>query len=323
MVLPKIEKQIRQGLPQVGVKPYGQIHAHSTGNRSSTAQNEADYHMRRPVESGFFSHVVGNGRVIQTAPVNRGAYDVGGGWNAWGYAHVELIESHKTKEEFLIDYKIYVELLRTLAKEGGIPIKVDSGNVGILSHEYCTYHQPNNHSDHVDPYPYLAKWGISRAQFKKDVEGGLGKVAKPATTTKSKFKVGDKVRVKALYINSKGDGKSTKSAGKIGVIKRDVGKGKRFLIEDWGWAHENDIELVKTSDFDINNYHTEKFAQIKLIKDDYAYKDVSLKNRVGEKVKKGTILTVVAVEYSGKYPRFKLKSGLYITTRKDTVAKYK
>ncbi len=41
-----------------------------------TAQNEADYHMRRPVESGFFSHVVGNGRVMQVGPVNQGAYDV-------------------------------------------------------------------------------------------------------------------------------------------------------------------------------------------------------------------------------------------------------
>lgn len=65
-----------------------------------------------------------------------------------------------------------------------------------------------------------------------------------SATTKSKFKVGDKVKVKALYINSKGDGKSTKSAGKIGTIKRDVGKGKRYLVENWGWAHENDIELV-------------------------------------------------------------------------------
>ncbi|MGX7163399.1 peptidoglycan recognition protein family protein [Enterococcus massiliensis] len=183
----KVEKQIRQGLPQVGVLPYGQVHAHSTGNPSSTAQNEADYHMRRPINSGFFSHVVGNGRVIQTAPVNRGAYDVGGGWNAWGYAQVELIESHKTKAEFLKDYKIYVELLRDLAKAAKIPIKVDSGNVGILSHAYCTAHQPNNGSDHVDPYPYLAKWGISKAQFKKDVESGkVGGtvVSKPVTKPK-------------------------------------------------------------------------------------------------------------------------------------------
>lgn len=182
----KIEKQIRPNTPQVGVTPYGQIHAHSTGNPTSTAQNEADYHMRRPIESGFFSHVVGNGRVIQTAPVNRGAYDVGGGWNAWGYAQVELIESHKTQAEFEEDYKIYVELLRSLAKEAGLPLKLDSGNMGILTHEYCTYNQPNNKSDHVDPYPYLKKRGISRAQFKKDIEngfetGGTNEVAKKVT----------------------------------------------------------------------------------------------------------------------------------------------
>jgi len=142
--------------------------------------------MRRPIESGFFSHVVGNGRVIQTAPVNRGAYDVGGGWNAWGYAQVELIESHKTQAEFEEDYKIYVELLRSLAKEAGLPLKLDAGNMGILTHEYCTYNQPNNKSDHVDPYPYLKKRGISRAQFKKDIEngfetGGTSEVAKKVT----------------------------------------------------------------------------------------------------------------------------------------------
>lgn len=75
--------------------------------------------------------------------------------------------------------------------------------------------------------------------------------------------------------------------------------------------------------FNINNYHTTKFAMIKVIKDDYAYKEVSLKTKVGAIVKKGTILTVTGIEYSGQYPRFKLKSGLYITTRKDTIEEYK
>lgn len=249
----KIEKQIRQGLPQVGVKPYGQIHAHSTGNPSSTAQNEADYHMRRPVESGFFSHVVGNGRIIQTAPVNRGAYDVGGGWNAWGYAHVELIESHKTKAEFTRDYKLYVELLRQLAKEAKIPLKVDAGNVGILSHEYCTKHQPNNGSDHIDPYPYLAKWGISRAQFKKDVEKGFGNTSSSSSSGLAKNpkplsdgKVGDTVKVyDALYRDSTGAGRSTAKRSQQGKIKRIVSNGKKYLIENWGWAHPNDIQLIK------------------------------------------------------------------------------
>ena len=170
------KSRLRTDLPQVGYPPYRQVHAHSTGNPNSTAQNEADYHTRRPAESGFFSHVVGNGRVMQTCPTNRGAYDVGGGWNYEGYGHVELIESHSTKEEFMIDYRLYVELLRTLADEAGIPKTLDSDALeGIKTHEYCTYHQPDNYSDHVDPYPYLAKWGISREQFKYDVENGLEK----------------------------------------------------------------------------------------------------------------------------------------------------
>ena len=164
----------REGLPQIGYAPYRQIHAHSTGNKNSTAQNEADYHMRRPVESGFFSHVVGNGRVMQVGPVNNGAYDVGGGWNYETYAAVELIESHSTKEEFMEDYRLYIELLRNLADEAGLPKTLDSDALeGIKSHEYCTNNQPNNYSDHVDPYPYLASWGISRSQFKHDIENGL------------------------------------------------------------------------------------------------------------------------------------------------------
>lgn len=128
---------------------------------------------RKDLNSGYFTHVVGNGRIIQTAPTNRGAYDVGGDWNAETYAAVELIESHKTKDEFMQDYKIYIGLLRDLAKQAGIPTTLDTGDLaGIKTHDYCTYHQPNNGSDHVDPYPYLAKWGISREQFKKDVESG-------------------------------------------------------------------------------------------------------------------------------------------------------
>lgn len=177
---------MRYDTPQVGYAPYRQVHAHSTGNRNSTAQNEADYMQRKNLNSGFYTHVVGNGRIIQTAPTNRGAWDVGGGWNAETYAAVELIESHANKDEFMRDYKIYVGLLRDLAKQAGIPTTLDSGALaGIKTHDYCTHHQPNNGSDHVDPYPYLAKWGISREQFKKDIESGSVS-AKPTSPAPAK-----------------------------------------------------------------------------------------------------------------------------------------
>lgn len=165
-----IKQQIRTDTPQVGYAPYRQVHAHSTGNAESTAQNEADYMSRKDLNTGFYTHVVGNGQVIQVAPVNRGAWDVGGGYNYETYAAVELIESHGSKDEFMRDYKIYCELLYDLAKQAGIPTTLDTGDLaGIKTHNYCTHNQPNNGSDHVDPIPYLTKWGITQQQFANDI----------------------------------------------------------------------------------------------------------------------------------------------------------
>ena len=160
--------------PQVGVAPYRQVHAHSTGNPTSKASGEATYMSNKDLNSGFYTHVVGNGKVYQTAYVGQGAWDVGGEWNNETFAAVELIESHRTYEEFRADYEIYIQLLRDLAVQGGIAVTLDSNSLeGIKTHYYCTNNQPNNYSDHVDPYPYLAKWGISKEQFKKDVETGI------------------------------------------------------------------------------------------------------------------------------------------------------
>lgn len=176
-----IENRVRGGIGFVGNRPYTQIHAHSTGNPNSTAQNEADYMNSKPsLAEGYYTHVVGNGRVIQVAPTNQGAWDVGGNWNYETYAAVELIESHRTQAAFEADYRLYCELLHNLANEAGVPATVDNGGgAGIKSHNYCTYNQPGNNSDHVDPYPYLAKWGISRAQFANDV-ASAGASAAPA-----------------------------------------------------------------------------------------------------------------------------------------------
>lgn len=197
-----IEKRLRTDTPQVGVPVFHQIHAHSTGNPSSTLQNEVDNQVNnRPV--AFATHTVGNGRVVQTAPTNRGAYDVGGGWNCETYAAVELIESHKTQAEFNSDYKLYIDVLRQLADEAKLPKTLDTSDLsGVKTHYHCTYNQPNNGSDHVDPYPYLQKWNISKAQFKKDVENGIGTT--PVTTppnTGTKIKQGIYTANDVQFIN--------------------------------------------------------------------------------------------------------------------------
>lgn len=160
--------------PQVGVAPYRQVHAHSTGNPNSKASGEATYMANKDLNSGFYTHVVGNGKVYQTAYVGQGAWDVGGEWNNETFAAVELIESHRTYEEFRPDYELYIQVLRNSAIQGGIPTTLDSNSLeGIKTHYYCTNNQPNNYSDHVDPYPYLAKWGVTKEQFKKDIEQGV------------------------------------------------------------------------------------------------------------------------------------------------------
>ena len=185
-----VEKKIRAGLPQVGSAPYRQVHAHSTGNPKSTADNEANFMQTKDINSGFYTHVVGNGKVIQVGEVGRGAWDVGGGWNSETYGAVELIESHKTKEEFMADYKIYCELLRDLAKQAGIPVTVDTGELaGIKTHSYCTNNQPSNGSDHVDPLPYLTKWGITLEQFRKDVASAISDDSNNSNKGKGKKKM--------------------------------------------------------------------------------------------------------------------------------------
>lgn len=262
----KIEKQIRSGLPQVGSAPYGQVHAHSTGNANSTAQNEADYMQTKDINTGFYTHVVGNGRIIQVGEVNRGAWDVGGGYNRYTYAAVEFIESHKTQAEFDEDYAIYVQLLRDLADEAGIEKVVDEGSVGINSHYYCTNNQPNNGSDHVDPYPYLEKWGISKAQFKKDVESGNSSTSivdggSDTTTEKpsGKFetiKNGAVVEFGGLYktkqdaTEAKGNNYTTDVASHVGTVRLRyvIDSNTGFAVycialngKDLGWCNSGDI----------------------------------------------------------------------------------
>lgn len=237
---------MRNDTPQVGYPPYRQVHAHSTGNPGSTAQNEADYMARKDLNTGYYTHVVGNGRIIQTAPTNRGAWDVGGSWNSETFAAVELIESHKTRDEFLTDYKIYVDLLRRLATEGGIPTTLDSGDLaGIKTHDYCTRHQPNNGSDHVDPYPYLAKWGISKEQFKKDVEQGVAQNQNTnenqgGTTTMYAiyWKLNPKTKGKDAYFFNGAEFKHIPNPSTINVLKTIYKNNNGKDIPEYDWSEK-------------------------------------------------------------------------------------
>lgn len=144
--------------------------------------------MKNNWQSAFVTHFVGDGgRIVQTAPVGKVSW--GSGWtaNQSAYAQVELVRTGDFKK----NYEAYVWLLRDLANKAGVPIKLDTGR-GIVTHDWVTRNLGG--TDHSDPYGFLASKGISKAQFKKDIENGVNesKPTPPVKPTKTyTVKAGD------------------------------------------------------------------------------------------------------------------------------------
>lgn len=156
---------------------FHQIHMHSTGNPTASVQNERDY-LAGHYNAANYTHLVGitNGAVDirQVMNTNGGAWDVGGDWNWQTYAAIEFSEgSIKSQADFNKAYPAYIWLARYLAKQAGITYTIDNLNtIGIKSHNYAS--ATGHGSDHVDPLPFLAKWGISRDKFNRDLVNGVG-----------------------------------------------------------------------------------------------------------------------------------------------------
>ena len=154
---------------------FHQIHLHSTGNPNSSVQNERDY-LAGHYTSANYTHLVGitNGQVDirQVMNTNGGAWDVGGDWNWETWGAIEFVEgSIKSKEDFNKAYPAYIWLARYLAKQAGIPYTIDNQNIaGIKTHNYAS--ATGHGSDHVDPIPFLANWGVSRSQLYSDIVNG-------------------------------------------------------------------------------------------------------------------------------------------------------
>ena len=155
---------------------FHQIHLHSTGNPNSSVQNERDY-LAGHYTSANYTHLVGitNGQVDirQVMNTNGGAWDVGGDWNWETWAAIEFVEgSIKSQADFDKAYPAYIWLARYLANKAGIPYTIDNLNTsGIKTHNYAS--ATGHGSDHVDPIPFLAKWGVSRDKLNKDIVNGI------------------------------------------------------------------------------------------------------------------------------------------------------
>ncbi|MGM8034934.1 peptidoglycan recognition protein family protein [Listeria monocytogenes] len=190
----KIERKIISGLPKKALNAKSFVVAHETANDNATIDNEASY-MSRNWQNAFVTHFVGGGgRVIQVAETGFVSWGAGSKANGYAFAQIELCRT-KDKATFLKDYVVYCQLLVDLAKKADIPVTLDSGSKssdkGIKSHDWVT--KKLGGTTHSDPYGYLAKWGISKAQFAKDLSsaaknGTISKPAKPASKPSSPSK---------------------------------------------------------------------------------------------------------------------------------------
>lgn len=214
----------------LAVRPFGQVHLHSTANTNATLDNEVAY-LKNNWQNGYYTHLVGEGgRIIQVAETNGGAYDVGGDWNWETYAAIEFGERVTSQEDFNKSYRAYIWLARKLADECGANYVLDDDDIiGIKTHNYAS--RTGHGSDHVDPIAFLAKWGISYDQLKKDILDSVEEniVAQP------KFKDGDSIR---LFSKASASSYGTKfDAGTKGTWGKIDGAAKAFKKSNSNYSY--------------------------------------------------------------------------------------
>lgn len=183
-----IEKDIIPGLNQGNLSAANLVIAHESGNPNNTGANSLETEinfMKNNHANAFVSHWVGGGgRIVQLAAAGKVQWGAGPKANPYSYAHVELSRTSNAAT-FKKDYAAYVWLLRDLAGDAGIPKTLDAGstvgNKGIKSHNWVSRNLGG--TDHTDPFAYLNSFGISQAQFKKDVEAGTANI-KPTAPSK-------------------------------------------------------------------------------------------------------------------------------------------
>ncbi|UQS82618.1 peptidoglycan recognition protein family protein [Bombilactobacillus folatiphilus] len=149
---------------------------HESGNANDCNDPNAILHevqyMRNNYNNAYVTHFVGGGgqvyQIGEPGYVSWGALSA----NPYAPAQIELAETNDP-ETFKKDYVAYVTLARDLANQYGIPLTLDAGGAGtpgIKSHQWVT----NNYDgDHVDPYPYFSKHGITQEQLAHDLANGI------------------------------------------------------------------------------------------------------------------------------------------------------
>ena len=158
-----------QGTNQPSAPKY--IILHDVGSRAD-GQQAASYMQRTANSSQAYTNfVVGNGGVVYQMK-RPGTVAWGAGTTANQNAPVQIELGHATTAAaFRADYQSYVALTRDMAGKYNIPLTLDQGSTGtsgVKSHRWVSQHI---WGDHQDPYEYLTRYGVSKADLANDLVG--------------------------------------------------------------------------------------------------------------------------------------------------------
>ncbi|WP_424685155.1 N-acetylmuramoyl-L-alanine amidase [Enterococcus sp.] len=283
---------------------------HETDNNAS-ANNEVAYMGRNGNQTSY--HVaIDEKEAVQGIPFDRNAWHAGDGANGYGNRNTIGFEICKNYDPNKGTTKISGAQLTAYNKAKANAVKViaavmiEQGINGIVDN--VKTHQ--DWSGKLCPQKMLREglWIPMRDQIIAEwcrlktggTVSGLASNPKPLKDGK----VGDTVKVyDSLYLTATGGGQSVKKRGQSGKIKRVYGNSKKYLIEDWGWAHANDIQLVKrgasgnASSPSNPATGTTKTVTIDVLN---VYTGQKLSDKIVRSVKKGAKVKVTATANNGQ-----------------------
>lgn len=146
---------------------------HEVGTESGAATNARYFHDTVDTNEAYVTFVVGDGgKVYQVGRPGQVSWGAGRVANHNAPVQIELGRTYNSGQ-FWQDYVTYVRVARDMAGKYGIPLTLDAGSAGtrgIKSHYWVT---KNIWGDHVDPYGYLSRFGVTQAKLAHDLLYGV------------------------------------------------------------------------------------------------------------------------------------------------------
>lgn len=140
---------------------------HEVGAESGAAANAR--YLKNNWTSAYTQFVVGDGgqvfEVGEPGYISWGALDA----NPYSPVQIELGRTYD-RAQFIKDFTKYIQVARYYSQKYGIPMVLDGSGNGDKTHYWVTQ---NYGGSHVDPYGYLASWGIDSDDLANYVANGV------------------------------------------------------------------------------------------------------------------------------------------------------